>query len=134
MRRMLLILAAAAMMVAILGVSAGPALADDRDRGDHFRGVHDDDFLGREDFLGAIHDDDDDDEDDWACVPWDADDLGTAAIFFVDSPADCPAGYRTQLILGDDDEDDDDLHFVDHHHGFHPSFDDHHGFRNRFVD
>ncbi len=108
MRRMLLVLALAAMMVAMLGVSAGPALADHQDHGrfDHRVGFLDDD--DHIDHLGTHRFHDDEDDDDWACVPWDAEDLGTADIFFVDSPADCPSGYRTQLILGDDDDDNDD--------------------------
>jgi len=121
MRRILLVVAVAAMAVAMLGFSAGPALANDRDR-DH-RDRHDRDifvvldeddnddidFIGRHDFF-----DEEEDEDDWACV----DDEGNV-LFLVDGPTDCPEGTRAQLFLGDEED----------HNDF-----DHIGQRGFFVD
>jgi len=78
MRRILLVLAVAAMVVAMLGVSAGPALADHRDHRDRF---------GDRDFFGVLDKDDDngfndgrdlrrfdnDDDDDFSPICGDAD-------------------------------------------------------------
>ena len=118
MRRILLVFAVGAVMSAMLGFSASPALADDRDHHkdhhqDRFRDVdfvvldfddEDDDFFdrGRFDFF-VLNRDEEEDENDWACV----DDFGNA-LFFVEGPTDCPEGTRADLILGANDENDND--------------------------
>ena len=101
MRRMLLVVAVAAIAVALLGGSAGPALANDRDHRDHRdRFFSDRDrFFNDHDFV--VFDFDDEDDNDWACI----DNSGTV-IFFVDGPTDCPAGFRAKLILGNNDDND----------------------------
>ena len=141
MRRILLLFTVAAMMAAMLGLSASTALANDRDR-DHrdrhdrdtfvvldddidFIGRHDIGFIGRHDFFDV-----EEDEDDWACV----DDEGNI-LFLVDGPTDCPEGTRAQLFLGDV-EDDNDFDVVGRHDFFeedHNDF-DHIGRRGFFVD
>jgi len=133
MRRLLLVLAVGAVMAAMLGLSASPALANDRDRDhrdrhdrDTFFVLDDDiDFIGQHDFFNE-----EEDEDDWACV----DDEGNV-LFLVDGPTDCPEGTRAQLILGDD-EDHNDFDVIGRQDFFdedHNDF-DHIGRRGFFVD
>src|SRR5829696_8859466 len=126
MRRILLVLGMGAMMAAMLGLSASPALADHLDDRDHsvfddhdsvfdeHYSVFDDhreDIFDDHDHVDPFDDEDDDDgEGDWACIPVNADNFGPAffdpAIFFVDGPTECPEGFRAQLVIGFNDDED----------------------------
>ncbi len=94
MRRILLVIAVGAMMAAMLGLSASPALAEHLDDRDHSVFDNHHSVFDAPHHVDLFDEDDDDGEGDWACIPADADDFGPAffgpAVFFVDGPTECP--------------------------------------------
>ncbi len=128
MRRILLVVAMAAMVVAMLGVSAGPALAD------HVGGVVDDGVIDDSVLDDGVLDDDDGVLDDGVL---DDDDEGGVICPDEDEEAELLLGFGFVCVDDDDDEDKlDHSHSINHHDDLDDSwgFDDHHGLRRSFVD
>jgi len=115
MRRILLILAVAAMVVAMLGVSAAPALADRSDFGDR--------FVNRD--LEDLFDEDEDDDGDDFCI------LGTTEEDVL-VPEETVFGTTDFDVVSldvpcddDDDDDDDDFDVFDVDRFDHDRFGEH---------